>query len=582
MHVYMKIQVHELGFEEYRKTFVFRSTREYDKQQIQQMMGLSDNNKNPLLNSTHQANRFFLPIQQCEFVISSILEKLQSDPWPVPPAKRPQRCTGVASSVAIGILETCFPNESVRMMLFIGGPATKGPGQVVTTELCEPIRSHRDIEKNTAKWYKGATKFYNTLATRASTNNYAIDIFAGCLDQVGVLEMKSLVNQTNGVMVLSDSFATNIFKQSFFSLFEKDEQGHLKMGFHAALDVKTSRELKVCGLMGHAVSCNKKSSSVGETEIGIGNTSAWKSSVITPSTTYGIYFELVDQAMEFSAGSIGLVQFVMRYQHASGQYLLRVTTIARPFAMPSSPEFANSFDQEAAIALMARNAVSKADTDNGADILRWLDDKLIRLCQRFADYRKDDPQSFRLSDNFSMYPQFVFHLRRSQFLEVFNSSPDETVFNRHVLNRENVDNSLVMIQPTLTSYGFDNSSEPVLLDSVSIKPNTILLLDTFFHILIFHGKDIASWRIDGYQDREEYNGFKELLQAPVLAAQDLLMDRFPVPRYIVCDEGGSQARFLLSKLNPSTNHVSFQNSASTAVLLTDEISLQMFMDHLKK
>ena len=43
---------------------------------------------------------------------------------------------------------------------------------------------------------------------------------------------------------------------------------------------------------------------------------------------------------------------------------------------------------------------------------------LIRLCQKFGEYNKDDPNSFRLPDNFTLYPQFMFHLRRSQFLQV--------------------------------------------------------------------------------------------------------------------------------------------------------------------
>ena len=28
---------------------------------------------------------------------------------------------------------------------------------------------------------------------------------------------------------------------------------------------------------------------------------------------------------------------------------------------------------------------------------RWLDRKLIQLCQKFAEYRKDEPASFRLN-----------------------------------------------------------------------------------------------------------------------------------------------------------------------------------------
>lgn len=43
-------------------------------------------------------------------------------------------------------------------MLFSGGPATEGPGIVVSTELREPIRSHHDIERETAKHYKKAIK----------------------------------------------------------------------------------------------------------------------------------------------------------------------------------------------------------------------------------------------------------------------------------------------------------------------------------------------------------------------------------------------------------------------------------------
>ncbi|CAG8763805.1 12890_t:CDS:2, partial [Acaulospora morrowiae] len=257
---------------------------------------------------------------------------------------------------------------------------------------------------------------------------------------------------------------------------------------------------------------------------------------------------------------------------------------ARNFAEGTSPQIAQSFDQEAAAVLMARIAVFKAEIDDGPDVLRWLDRMLIRLCQKFADYRKDDPSSFRLAENFSIYPQFMFHLRRSQFLQVFNNSPDETAFYRHVLNREDVNNSLIMIQPTLMSYGFDSPPQPVLLDSISIKPDVILLLDTFFHILIFHGETIAQWRKAGYQDQEGYENFKELLEAPKADSEELLADRFPIPRYIVCDQHGSQARFLLSKLNPSTTHVSgsMYGTPQGQAIFTDDVSLQVFMEHLKK
>jgi len=49
---------------------------------------------------------------------------------------------------------------------------------------------------------------------------------------------------------------------------------------------------------------------------------------------------------------------------------------------------------------------------------------------KFAHYDKDQPKTFSLCSEMSYYPQFMFHLRRSQFLQVFNSSPDETAFSR--------------------------------------------------------------------------------------------------------------------------------------------------------
>lgn len=52
----------------------------------------------------------------------------------------------------------------------------------------------------------------------------------------------------------------------------------------------------------------------------------------------------------------------------------------------------------------------------------------------------------------------------------------------------------------------------------------------------------------------EYENFKQLLQAPLDDAQEILQTRFPMPRYIDTEHGGSQARFLLSKVNPSQTH----------------------------
>lgn len=104
------------------------------------------------------ASRFLLPVQQAEFQLTKALEQLQKDPWPVASDRRNLRCTGVALSVAVGLLETSFQNAGGRIMLFAGGPATEGPGMVVGPELREPIRSHHDIDRDNIKYYKKALK----------------------------------------------------------------------------------------------------------------------------------------------------------------------------------------------------------------------------------------------------------------------------------------------------------------------------------------------------------------------------------------------------------------------------------------
>lgn len=617
------VQVHELACGDLSKCYVFRGTKEFDAKQVHALLGLARpagaGSVPPLASAAGGGQqsapivgpaRFFQPVRACEFALTNIIEELQRDPWPVPSDHRPLRSVGTAMSVAVGLLESTFPNTGARIMLFLGGPCTQGPGMTVSALLNDPIRSHHDIEKDAAKFTKKASRFFDGLAARAAQNGHAVDVYACSFDQTGLLELRSLPNSTGGHMVMGDSFNTSLFKQTFERVFAKDGHGDLLMAFNGTLRIMTSRELAISGIIGPAVSLNVKAPNVSEVvrararghmrgrhpdaaaahaqEIGVGGTNAWKLCSVYPTTTLGVYFEVVNaHTQPIAPDQRGLVQFVTTYQHANGQRRFRVTTVARYWADVSAnlPALSAGFDQETSTMLIARMAVARAETDDPADVLRWLDRALIQLCQKFGVYQRDDAGSFRLPDNFSLYPQFMFHLRRSQFLQFFNNSPDETTYYRHILNREDVSNALIMIQPTLTSYSLSGPPEPVLLDSSSILPDRILLLDTFFHVVIFHGDTIAKWRKAGYQDQPEYEHLRRLLEAPKEDTQVLLATRFPLPRYIVCDQGGSQARFLLSKVNPSQTHNTAYASGqadAAPMVFTDDVSLQVFMEHLKR
>lgn len=152
------------------------------------------------------------------------------------------------------------------------------------------------------------------------------------------------------------------------------------------------------------------------------------------------------------------------------------------------------------------------------------------------------------------------------------------------MKRESTFNALLIIQPTLFSYSFDSEGlrpTPVALDATSVLPDRVLVLDTFFVILVHYGATIASWRKEGYQDKPEYEGFKALLRAPKESAAALIADRLPSPKYVECDQNGSQARFLLAKLNPSVTYQS-ESVMGSETIRTDDVSMGTFMQHLAR
>lgn len=592
-----QVQVHELGFSDMSKVYVFRGSKEISKDQVLEQLGLGVSSRRaggagyqkgmPNGFPSSGVTRFLLPASDCEFTLNALLDELQTDQWPVPPASRSSRCTGVALSVATGLLGACSPGTGARIIALVGGPCTEGPGTIVSKDLSEPVRSHKDLDKDAAPYFKKAVKFYENLANQLVSQGHVLDLFASALDQVGVAEMKVAVEKTGGLVVLAESFGHSVFKDSFKRVFEGGEQS-LGLCFNGTLEISCSKDIKIQGIIGPCTSLEKKGPAVADTAIGEGGTTAWKLCGLDKSTCLTVFFDLSSSDRSNTPGTVNpllYLQFVTSYQNPEGQLMLRVTTVSRRWidSAVSSEELVQGFDQETAAVVMARLTSLKMEIEEGFDATRWLDRSLIRLCSKFGDYRKDDPASFQLNPSFSLFPQFLFNLRRSQFVQVFNNSPDETAYFRMLLNRENIANAAVMIQPSLISYSFNSLPAPALLDVASIAADRILLLDSYFSVVIFHGMQIAQWRNAGYHNQPEHMAFAQLLQAPSDDAQIIIRERFPVPRLVVCDQHGSQARFLLAKLNPSaTYNNAHEMAAGSDVIFTDDVSLQVFFEHLQR
>merc|ERR1712130_797339 len=127
--------------------------------------------------------------------------------------------------------------------------------------------------------------------------------------------------------------------------------------------------------------------------------------------------------------------------------------------------------------------------------------------------------------------------------------------------------------------------EEVLLELSSRHPERILLLDTFFHLVIWYGRKIAKWRNDKIWTNEEYGWFKDLLLAPKQECMNRMSVRFPCPNLIECDENSGQQRFLIAKLNPDQSAQDPGGPPEEQTygdVWSDDVSLQAFKGHLRR
>lgn len=576
------VWVHDLGYVECSRVMLFCGDRELSSAKIQELLSVSHfQSQKPATLQSLQKQGFLLPVSECEFNFSTAIDELHNMSDALP-GHHPLRATGAAISTSIALLEGYSPNSGGRVMVFTSGPATTGPGMVAEIDQSKAIRTQRDIINGNASLHGKACNFYQKVSQRLLDRSFVLDLFACSLDQVGAAEMRFPIETSGGLLILTESFESEQFKKCLRQIFKHLGTDHLDMNFDATIELVTTKEVKISGALGPCMSLRTMNRSVSEKEIGEGGTSSWKMSTLTNKTSIVFIFQVGGTNQQNNEpGPVFFIQFKTRYRHGNGSIRLRVTTAARRWTSGARPLDINpGFDQEAAATIMARLAVSRAEEYHARDVIRWLDKMLIRFSAKFGDYMPEDPSSFNLPSGFSLYPQFMYYLRRSQFIDIFNYSPDETAFFRIVLNREGVTGSLIMIQPTLFQYSFDGPPMPVLLDISSVSPDVILLFDSYFHVVIHYGSKIAQWRKLGFDKDQSHENLRKLLEAAEMDAEELIEGRIPVPKLIKCDQHGSQARFLLARLNPSVTQRT-RLADGSEVIFTDDVSLQVFLEHLQ-
>lgn len=373
-------------------------------------------------------------------------------------------------------------------MSFIGGPCTYGPGMVIPPSKEIFIRSHDDLVDNAEKMeiFKKAKTYYDAMIPVARKCNTGIALFAFSCDQFGFAEMRDLITKTGGFAATYEHFHSNVFKDSFKNFFQLNEYSFIDKCFGGKLIVTVAKGFKIQGVVGACLSENVKDATVSDVPVGEGGTNTWYLGTFDKNSTYSLVMEndrLDDLGLQ---GRSYVMQFRTYYKNAYGQMKLRVTTVMRKFGALSREGYAQGFDQEAAIVLTARCALSLSGMMDQKEITKWIDKRLIKLYSRFGEFTKGIPSSFRISEAFTLVPQFFYYLRKSTFILNFAISVDEMHYNRMVLLRENVANCLVMIQPSLLEYSCEHDNpNPVICDICALKDDVVILFDAYFNVVIW-------------------------------------------------------------------------------------------------
>ena len=645
-----------------RKCYLLRGNTANSAAALQTMLQVS--NAHPV------RGRLLAPLREVEATLVSLIEELEEDGAAVPASKRPLRATSTAVEAATYLMEALAPpylspqqlqamygNDSKaaataaaavasatvkmgKILLFTGGPCTRGPGAVISTDKADMMRFHRDIIEGDTPYYAAAFNFYNMLEPRLTAANASLDVFAQSLDQVGVMEMRRCINNTGGSLIVEDETTDVMFLESLARYWQRcglrtgasiaaqqqqqqassvdggaassphpnpEEDYCVGCGFEVHIEVNTSSGTLLRGALGPCnvdVEANKKlpARQASPLEIGVGGTTRWCVSSLDQGMTLSFVFDTATADGATGAESAHekrFMQFVTRYTTPRGERRVRVTSVVQPVApSDASPDYftqAGAFDQTCAATMVARLAVSILEKHPAKwdDAKRWLDTLLVRFVRRYSTFTPNQPSTLQLNSCLSLFPSFMYNLRRSEYFMVLNISPDETTFKRHWLMRESVDNCMLMIQPTLDSYDIEHPyATAVQLDSSSLRHDNIVLMDAYFNVHIMWGSMIYQWIEAGYHENPDYANFAELLEAAEQDAQTILAYRYPYPRFSRTDADGSEARHVKTRVNPATTYQSSGLQYTTGpngaveqqadVIYTDDASIMTFMTSLKK
>lgn len=569
------VAIHDLASEFLNETII-NGESDYTAEKLRALLQLK-----VFSQTTQNNNRFIRPIENCREKLNKIIKRLKVNKFDTKPNMRVLRATGTALNAASIVLES-FGGVG-RLSAIIGGPCTFGQGKIVSEMLAENYRDHTDLELNVDKIdaFKKSQKFYDGILERLIKVGVTCDLFAFSLDQFGCAEMKNMVEKSGGIVVNQEQFVGEVFEKSL----EKYVTQLLGEGavFGAGLKILTSKDFFISGALGPLKLTQKATGIPSDADNLIGETGGndFFMGGCSSSSTYLFFFG--HKTAEISSkNKAAYFQYQITYIDKNGHRVLRVATFQREIVTDKKMSIAG-FDQEAAIACISRLSAFKSERVEVVDLVYWLNSVLIKFVRRFSTCEKDKPDTLQIPDEISLIPQFMYYFRKSYFVQKFATSVDESALYKMTLNRESLNNMLVMIQPALFQYDLQEAEpRPVLCDFESLKPDIVLLVDTYFYLLIWRGVNVHGWHQEKMHEQPEYEHLNYLFTQPLDDAKIILEDRLPVPKVVTCYQGSPDERILKSKLNPPSAQSGNDLYRNDENYITDDVNMKTFMDYLTK
>lgn len=116
------------------------------------------------------------------------------------------------------------------------------------------------------------------------------------------------------------------------------------------------------------------------------------------------------------------------------------------------------------------------------------------------------------------------------------------------------------------------------MDISELKEEVILLLDSYFNVLVWYGESAYGWKEQNLQEEPEYEYLKEFFAMPLQDASDIMYDRLPISNFYETFKNDGKERYLKSRVNPSKSN----KVEDDGHFCSDDAPITLFMDYLVK